>query len=126
MIEYAGTGTFVAAQLDYAGFKADPDKWLCCDGDEWTLQDEGAEKWRICAARHPTYRADTLLAWLVARGWDISIGKPHDKVLIDAASMKENKRMAVEENTLSDGLAAVIIAILDYPPGRAYLHSGGI
>ncbi len=59
------------------------------------------------------YRSDTLLAWLMTRGWDISIGMPHNKILVDAASMKSNMRFAVEGDTLPDALAEVVMKVLE-------------
>lgn len=120
MTEYAGDGTIIAAQLDYAGFKAEPDKWWCCDGDEWTLQDAGAEKWRICAARHPTYRADTLLAWLLARGtigYIMSIVPGTITVTYNVLDVPAGPFKETAE-TLPDALGEVILEILDYPPDR--------
>jgi hypothetical protein len=148
MIEYvgSGSGTIVAAQLDYAGFRAEPDKWWCCDGEEWTLQDEGAEKWRCCAARHPTYRGDTLEEWLMTKPFfsrraatiriayrAVKVGQGLDPIssvsvdqdekwvghyFVTALSGSGNEIGQGEAETRSDALARVILEILDYPPGR--------
>lgn len=143
MSEYVGDGTFLAAQLDYAGFKAEPDKWCCCDGDEWTLQDEGAEKWRYCAARHPTYRADTLEEWLMTKPFfskraatiqiayrAVRVGEALDP--ISSVSVSQDEKWVGHyfvtalngsgkeigkgmAETLADALAEVILVILEYP-----------
>jgi len=102
-------------QLQAAGFPQDtamvwypiesPDK----DGDKTEfvfISGEGIDA--ICAA--PT--AGELMQWLVAKGWDISIGKPHDKVLVDAASMKLNQRIPTDADTIPDALGEVILAVL--------------
>jgi hypothetical protein len=146
MIEYVGSRTILAAQLDYAGFKAEPDKWWCCDGEEWTLQEEGATRWRYCAARHPTYRADTLEEWLMTKPLfskraatiqiayrAVRVGEALDPVS-DASVRQDEKWIGHyfvrafngsgseigqgEALTRSDALAEVILEILDYPPGR--------
>lgn len=62
------------------------------------------------------YHSGTLLEWLVVRDWDISIGKPHDKVLVDAASMKAQLRLFAEADTIPDALADIVFAILAPKP----------
>jgi hypothetical protein len=83
------TSLEVSDQLAEAGFK-EQSEYVICRG----------------------YRSDTLLMWLLERGWDVTIGRPHDKVLVDAASMKENKRFAAKAETLPDALAEVVKTVM--------------
>jgi hypothetical protein len=109
MTEY--TSLDVSRRLADAGFEGEPSAWWQRWPDEtvgWSIGSyDTYATVHICS-----YRADTLMEWLVARGWDISIGKPHDKVLVDAASMKLNQRIPTDADTIPDALGEVILAVL--------------
>lgn len=114
MIEY--TSFEASRRLEELGFKEEPDAgvWRGASGCfhyQETLND--ATDWSHMSR---AYRSDTLLAFLIGKGWDISTGKPHDKVLVDAASMKLNRGLAVEGDTIPDALADVVFAIIAPPP----------
>jgi hypothetical protein len=112
MTEY--TSLEVSKRLAGAGFDAVPNAlWDATGGENDEPIIVSFPRWKddkdLCRA----YRSDTILMWLIERGWDISIGRPRDKVLIDAASMKANVRFAVEGDTLPDALAEVILKVLE-------------
>jgi hypothetical protein len=62
------------------------------------------------------YRADTLLAWLLNKEWDIDIGQLHklnDKIVIDAVLSGTNQNIATEGPTLCDALAELVLKVIN-------------
>jgi len=108
MTEY--TSLKASRRLADAGFREESDMGVYgCGGDTY-FPITNAVDWS-----HATraYRSDTLLEWLITNDWDISIGMPHNKILVDAASMKLNKRIPIEADTIPDALAEVVMKIME-------------
>jgi hypothetical protein len=114
------TSLEISRRLAEAGFCDIPDRqWVKIDygqcGIQPTLVENDIAHLMLESARIANaYRADTLLAWLLDKGWDIDIGQLHklnDKVVIDAVLSGTNQNIATEGSTLCDALGEVVIKV---------------